>query len=241
MKEIDMLCRNEDCEKIGETKESKSKEPREMNLDELIKHYYDPRALNKNTGIYDAMNQAIVQCAGEYTFFLNVGDKFYDSQSLSYILAKSSFRADVLYSPYIYRDCIIQYPKNLTRGFFFRSALCHQAYFLKTRILKKHKFNLDYRVLADHDLLLRCQHSSSITFEKIDRPLTKLALMGFSANNVKIKNRERKALEIEHFSSTEITYFSIFTWLSMRPLRNYLMKNRVFYTLYNGIKNRFYK
>ena len=25
-----------------------------MNLDELIKHYYDPRALNKNTGIYDA-------------------------------------------------------------------------------------------------------------------------------------------------------------------------------------------
>ena len=193
-----------------------------------------------DTGIYDAMNQAIVHCLGEYTFFLNVGDRFYDRQSLSYILANSSLRADVIYSSYIYRNCVNHYPKKITRGFFFRSALCHQAYFLKTEILKKHKFNLDFKVLADHDLLLRCQNTSSLTFEKINRPLAELALMGFSAENIKIKNYERKALEAEHFSYAEFLYFSIFNWLSMRALRNYMIRHTFFYNLYHRVKAWFY-
>jgi glycosyltransferase involved in cell wall biosynthesis len=192
-------------------------------------------------GIYDAMNQALDYCVGDYTFFLNVGDKFYDSHSLSYIQTNSNLNADVIYSPYFFRENIVQYPKKLSRSFFFRTALCHQSYFIKTYLLKTFRFNLNYRVLADHDILLRCQRNTDITFEKIDRPITRLALMGFSAKNVKTKNFERKKIEFEHFSLAEFVCFSIFSIFTLRELRKYLMKNETLYHFYNGIKNRFYR
>ena len=37
----------------------------------------------KDTGIYDAMNQGIEVAQGDYMIFMNAGDKFYDSGSLS--------------------------------------------------------------------------------------------------------------------------------------------------------------
>ena len=36
----------------------------------------------KDTGIYDAMNQAVRYAHGEYLLFLNTGDLFYDEQVL---------------------------------------------------------------------------------------------------------------------------------------------------------------
>jgi glycosyltransferase involved in cell wall biosynthesis len=192
-------------------------------------------------GIYDAMNQAIDHASGDYALFLNVGDKLYDSHSLGYVHSQSTLNADVLYSPYLYRQNIIQYPKKLSRGFFFRNALCHQSYFLRTKLLKTLRFNLDYRVLADHDILLRGQQSTDITFEKINRPIATLALMGFSAKNVKTKNYERKKLEFEHFSPWEFVYFSIFSILSLRSVRRHLVNYVLIYYFYNRIKNWFYR
>ena len=37
---------------------------------------------DKDSGIYDAMNQAVKYCRGDYIFFLNCGDRFYDDQVL---------------------------------------------------------------------------------------------------------------------------------------------------------------
>ena len=45
----------------------------------------DPRVrviTRKDTGIYDAMNQAVEEVAGKYVFFLNCGDKLYDETVL---------------------------------------------------------------------------------------------------------------------------------------------------------------
>jgi len=192
-------------------------------------------------GIYDAMNQAIDHCVGEFTFFLNVGDEFYDVHSLNYLQSNSSLKADILYSPYIYRDCIVEYPKKLSRAFFFRNALCHQSYFIRTSILQEYRFNLVYMVLADHDLLLKVQQASSVTFEKIDRPLSKLELMGFSAKNESVKISERKALEREYYSLFEVTFFSILSIISMRGLRNYLLQYNMFFNIYNRIKTIYFK
>ena len=37
----------------------------------------------KDTSIYDAMNQAVIEAKGEYYLFLNCGDYFYNSEVLS--------------------------------------------------------------------------------------------------------------------------------------------------------------
>ena len=42
----------------------------------------------KDTGIYDAMNQAIEEAAGEYLIFMNAGDTFYAETTLEEIAAQ---------------------------------------------------------------------------------------------------------------------------------------------------------
>ena len=37
----------------------------------------------KDQGIYDAMNQALKEITGDYVYFLNCGDSFYDENVLS--------------------------------------------------------------------------------------------------------------------------------------------------------------
>ena len=55
----------------------------QLPADERI-HIYE----EKDTGIYDAMNQAIRHAVGKYVFFLNCGDYFYDASVLGQVKAQ---------------------------------------------------------------------------------------------------------------------------------------------------------
>ncbi len=48
----------------------------------------------KDTGIYDAMNQAVEYAGGEYILFLNCGDSFYDDQVLAKVREQIEGRRD---------------------------------------------------------------------------------------------------------------------------------------------------
>ena len=56
----------------------------------------------KDTGIYDAMNQALEYTSGEYILFLNAGDYFYDSKVLNsfYDAIVSNNSPELLYCDY---------------------------------------------------------------------------------------------------------------------------------------------
>lgn len=120
-------------------------------------------------GIYDAMNKALRFVRGEYVFFLNAGDRFFDSQVLSDIEAELDSRleaVDVLYGDVVYFGPDRSRRKRfnwLTRSRLVYGDLCHQATFVRFDLFKKFGFfDLSYRYNADFDWLLRVFKGASI-------------------------------------------------------------------------------
>ncbi|MCX5699120.1 MAG: glycosyltransferase family 2 protein [Candidatus Omnitrophica bacterium] len=121
--------------------------------DKYLEHWIS----EPDKGIYDAMNKGIRLASGDWVNFMNAGDVFYNSNSVS--LLTKYFREDAVL---IYGDVRIsyddfertQYAKSFSR--LWRGAsCCHQSVFIKKQILAKLKFNLEYNLAADYELLCR--------------------------------------------------------------------------------------
>jgi len=92
-----------------------------------------------DTGIYDAMNQALPLCAGQYVYFLNGGDTFHDSHVLGRLAAQIEPAAaivygDVLRQPWNRRS---EHPPELSRCYLFRKNLCHQAWLARLDVYRR--------------------------------------------------------------------------------------------------------
>ena len=196
---------------------------------------------NTDTGIYDAMNQALEQVEGRFVFFLNAGDIFYDENTLAHVYSSGAFDSDIIYSPYIYRGVSVTFPKLLSRPFFYRTALCHQSYFIKSSIIIALKFNAAYRILADHDMVLRYLNAGEAKFFRVSRPVSIVAPMGFSSRNRRLKAVERRKLTHTHFRFFERTLYSLFRLATMRGLRVLLLKNDRVFRLYSRLKSEIYR
>lgn len=126
----------------------------------LIKHI-----VSKDKGIYDAMNQALLQSQGEWIIFMNAGDSFYNEfvlrDTMKYLLEKSV--------AVVYGHTLIELDKNYSfvqihsvtqlEKFF---SLGHQSCFVKTEIMKQYMFNTDYKIAADYDLFLKLHKDKKI-------------------------------------------------------------------------------
>lgn len=106
-------------------------------------------------GIYDAMNKAIDKATGEWINFMNCGDRFASPDVLE--LFAKEYDADILYG-----DAVIQYTnfdatfrKHPLHTMWKHSPFCHQACFVKTSLMKEYKYNLKYKIGADHDIFYR--------------------------------------------------------------------------------------
>lgn len=114
-------------------------------------------------GIYDAMNKGVRLCHGDYTIFMNAGDKFASESAVEQI-AEEIFRckSDILYGNY--KECclnqeipVIYTGKEISALFFLTSRMiCHQAMISSVEWLRKHPFCLDYRYCADREWLIWC-------------------------------------------------------------------------------------
>src|SRR5690606_31398465 len=102
--------------------------------------------VSPDTGIYDAMNQSLVYCSGEYVCFLNAGDKFSDDtilEKIAFIARKSNY-PDFIFGDIVSYEGIsavsskgrhITYRDKLSRFYLFRKMICHQAWFVKRKLL----------------------------------------------------------------------------------------------------------
>lgn len=107
-------------------------------------------------GIYDAMNKAIGRATGEWINFMNCGDTFVEG-ALTKMFSGKRYDADVVYG-----DALVQYPsfQNTWRimpldEMWKRTPFCHQSCFVKTTLMKQHRFDLTYRLSSDFDFLYK--------------------------------------------------------------------------------------
>jgi len=113
-----------------------------------------------DTGIYDAMNQALALCRGEYVMFLNAGDVFMGEQVLETVAERCQPEDSpaLVYTDYAttFERKRIRSPHHLREGFLFRTMLCHQACYVRRDSYERYGgFDTSLKVVADFDFLLR--------------------------------------------------------------------------------------
>ena len=157
----------------------------------------------KDRGIYDALNKGIQLSTGEVIGFVHSDDMLADNQIILTLANKfENENLDGIYGDLQYIDKnnidkVVRYWK----GNDFNSRLlkkgwmpAHPTLFLKKEVYKKHgMFDLDYKISADYDFMLRIFKDNSLKFNYLPKVITKMRVGG--ASNRSIKNIIQKTKE----------------------------------------------
>lgn len=139
---------------------------------EIIEKYKDKINIfvsKKDDGIYDAMNKAINMASGEWICYMNSGDTFMSTQSISELFNRQRNNNTQI----LYGDHQVKYPaktkilkatsiENIWKG----SVFSHQSCFVKKEVLEDYNFNISNKITADYELFYTLYKNNKI-FEYI--------------------------------------------------------------------------
>jgi glycosyltransferase involved in cell wall biosynthesis len=131
----------------------------------------------KDDGIYDAMNKALVQVDTPWVYFLGADDILLPDFSKLVSALKNEntiYYANVIYKGKKCSGKISAYKQA-------KSGIFHQSIIYPSSIFKKYKYNIRYKVAADYALNMQLHKSPDYAFEFIDYTITKYNETGLSA------------------------------------------------------------
>lgn len=197
-------------------------------------------------GIYDAMNQALEHVTGEYVYFLNCGDSFYDTGVLKKVAdcIDKSDGAGIYYGD-TYKestDSQVPMPAEITVLTCYRNIPCHQACFYKAELFAERGYDLHYKIRADYEHFLWC------FFIKKVRPVHTGLLIAFyegggfseTKENRKRDKKEHKEIVRKYMKKSQLFRAESYMLLTLAPLRRRLGNSRHFSKLYNRFKKCIY-
>lgn len=207
----------------------------------------------RDTGIYDAMNQAVEEAAGKYVYFLNCGDVFYSEDVLEKMaeFIKEKENADtpgIFYGNIFERLTGQQVISNPYIDAFgcYRNVPCHQACFYDRRLVKTHPFETKYLVRADYEQFLRCFFQGE-TQKKTAFHYTELMIVdyeggGFSETkeNQRKSKEEHKEITRKYIPAGQLFKFKLIMCLTLAPLRTLIAENEKTAGIYNRLKKMLY-
>lgn len=160
----------------------------------------------RDKGLYDAMNKGIEAATGDYLCFLNAGDCWHDSETLT-MMAETieNELPDVLYGETaivngdgaFLRMRRLSAPEVLSwRSFRNGMLVCHQAFFAK-RILAP-KYDLNYRFSADFDWCIKVMKQAK-TLHNTHVTIVDYLDEGLTTQNHKASLKERFRIMVKHY------------------------------------------
>jgi glycosyltransferase involved in cell wall biosynthesis len=123
--------------------------------------------IEKDRGIYDAMNKGVRLSKGKWIYFLNSGDAFYSNTILQEIMSYNLNKQHVVYGHALIKNDSLLYVSE-GREFNDKTVVmpfCHQSCIVKSSILKKNLFNLNYKLSSDFNFLLSLYLSKKFFFK----------------------------------------------------------------------------
>lgn len=132
-------------------------------------HPHDIRMIREpDKGLYDAMNKALEHAEGDYIVFLNAGDKLHAPDTLEQVFCRIA-KTDRPLPAIVYgeTDCVdsegrfirhrrLLAPRRLNwRSFRWGMLVCHQSFYVQTKLARQESYNLSYRFSADYDWCIR--------------------------------------------------------------------------------------
>lgn len=216
--------------------------------DGVIRFYQE-----KDTGIYDAMNQAVTYAAGDFVLFMNCGDIFPDREVLErtskVILAQEAMGADmdklVLYGDTFSEknQVTIASAPAITGFTCYRNIPCHQSCFYSTALCREKPYDLQYRIRADYDHFLWCFYRVDAKFVHMDFPVASYEGGGYSESkaNRERDRKEHRLITEEYMGRSELFRYRAIMVCTLAPLRRALAESRIFSGLYHWVKGKVYR
>lgn len=139
----------------------------------------------QDDGIYNAMNKGVNVATGDWCLFLNSGDTLHDSEVLSRLMA-SGAEADIICGNAVIMETIPRRkaaPSEITFRYLFETALCHQAVFIRTGMLRSRPYDEKYPIVADRKFFLESLILDSCSYKAVDVDVCDYDVSGLSARN----------------------------------------------------------
>ena len=144
------------------------REVRGKNQSLLIEVYSE-----RDNGVYDAMNKAVLRSKGNWLLFLGSDDQLFESDTLKRVFSLP-LKTDIAYGNVKMLHSHHIYNGRFTLGkILFEGNICHQAIFYKKSVFDSvGLYNPLYKVYADYDFNIRCFLNKSISKEYIGGIIT---------------------------------------------------------------------
>ncbi|WP_282069427.1 glycosyltransferase family 2 protein [Olleya namhaensis] len=154
-------------------------------------------------GIYDALNKGVALASGDVIGFVHSDDVLATTNTIKNIVAGLSYPnvsgvyGDLQYVTKEDTDKVVRHwqsqdfkPSFLKKGW----MPAHPTLYLKREVYAKHGgFNLDYKIAADYDFILRVFKDKNYTFKYLPEVIMKMRTGGASNRSLKniiIKSKE---------------------------------------------------
>ena len=207
----------------------------------------------KDSGIYDAMNQGFSHSEGDYIYYLNCGDYFASDDVLDIIASKikapsgkaKDEKPRIIYGNIFERTTKTHVTSNPKIDGFacYRNVPCHQACFYERSLIKAHPFDTSYKVRADYEQFLWCYYRAGASMIYLDKNIADYEGDGYSesAKGLKISNEEHQKITALYMSKSEIIKYKTILNITLVPLRRAMAKNKKTAALYNTLKGFLYR
>lgn len=127
-----------------------------------------------DNGTYDAMNKAIARASGEWISFINAGDYYFQSSTISEVFAnKIDENIDFIYGDYVWKskDYEVKIPSRPLDLMWQKISFSHQSLITRTRLMKEKKFDLSFDIASDYNFYFSSYMNGS-KFHKLDFPIS---------------------------------------------------------------------
>ncbi|EBS3404281.1 glycosyltransferase, partial [Salmonella enterica subsp. enterica serovar Hvittingfoss] len=144
--------------------------------------------------------KGIEKATGKYIGFINADD-FYNEGALCHAIEiMKANEYDIIYGNMFMVDVETLEVKGVRRPKHWKlnidMNLSHPATFVKSSVHKINLFDLNYKIAADYDLMLKLK-KKKCTFHYIDKNISSMRNGGVSVRNIKLANKEAKIIRIK--------------------------------------------
>lgn len=203
--------------------------------------------VQKDAGIYDAMNQALSLAQKEYVLFLNCGDAFHSETVLGQTaerIAACPGRGIYYGDTFCEQICqrVASSPR-ITPFVCYRNVPCHQSCFYERKLICRKPFELQFRIRADYEQFFWCCAEGGAAPYWMDLVVSDYEGGGYSESreNRRQAKQEHREITRRYLTAGQRFRYRLFLLVTLAPLRRKLAESRLFSGIYHKIKARVYR
>ena len=147
-------------------------------------------------GIYDAMNKGVLLATGDWIYFLGCDDYLYPD--FSEMCGRLKKPDTIYYANVFHRDRVQDGKFSAYK--LSKYPIPHQGIIYPRIVFEKYKYDLRYRVSADHYLTIRCWHDRGIRFKYEPLVIARYSEGGFSTVGDALFRKEKPEIVRRNFS-----------------------------------------